>query len=75
MSENVCAVCQRRMSAHTIEDVQKCSSEFSVIELERTANEECISCGDPGDVNDPVTGDYYCHGCFAWISQLNDEGK
>lgn len=70
--DNICAVCFRRFSVHTLGEVKECTEKFGYVELERTANQECISCGVPADLNDPVSGEYYCHGCFSWIAQLND---
>lgn len=72
--DNICAICHRRISAHSIEEVQKCSSEYSMLEIERTANELCISCGCPSDLCDP-NGEFWCNGCLAWTTQLNDEGS
>lgn len=72
MTDNICAVCYRRISAHTIEEVVACQEKFGYVELERTANEECISCGCSSDLRDPTTGLYWCNSCLAWSSQLND---
>lgn len=75
MGDNICAVCNRRISAHSLEEVKQCTEQWDYVELERTANELCISCGDPSDIVDPATNNYYCHGCFMWMAQLNDESK
>lgn len=74
MSDNICSICFRRISAHTITEVKECTSKFSIVELERQANQECISCGVPADLLDPISNEYYCHGCLQWLTQLNDGG-
>jgi len=73
MSDNVCAVCYKRFSAHTIEEVRECTKKFGYVELERTANKLCVSCGSESDFIDPSTNEYYCNPCMMWMCQLNDE--
>ena len=72
MGDNICAVCMRRISHHTIEEVADCTDKYRMIELERLANKECCSCGESADLQDP-NGEYWCHGCLSWQTQRNDE--
>lgn len=72
MTENVCAVCLRRISAHTIKEAAECTRKFGMVEVERTANKLCISCGSESDLLDP-NGTYWCNSCLAWQAQRNDE--
>jgi hypothetical protein len=71
MPDNICSICLRRISAHTLDEVKKCTDKFRMVELERTANKECVSCGDPADLAD-TDNIYWCHSCLMWRSQLND---
>jgi hypothetical protein len=75
MIDNICAVCFRRISAHTVREVAICQEKFGYVELERTANKLCVSCGCPSDLLDPCTNEFYCNGCLMWQTQLNDEGS
>lgn len=71
MSNNICSVCMRRFSEHSLQQVKECTEQFALVELERQANGECISCGDSADIQD-INGTYFCHGCLMWLTQLND---
>jgi len=69
----ICSICKRKIPDHTVAEAEECSRQFALVELERTANKLCISCGCPSDMMDPNTNEYWCHSCMMWSSQLNDE--
>jgi hypothetical protein len=71
----LCSICFKRIDKHTIEEARECTAKHEMIELERTANELCVSCGCPSDLLDPHTNEYWCNGCLSWTNQLNDERK
>ncbi len=72
MPDNICAICLRRISAHTIEEVKYCQDKYQLLEVERFANKECCSCGAPADMIDTDEKNFWCNGCLAWQTQLND---
>lgn len=70
MADNICAICFRRISKHSLEEVKACTEKFQMEELERMANKECCSCGCPADLQD-INEVYWCNVCLQW----NSEGK
>lgn len=71
----ICSICNKKVFDHTVEDARVCNEKIFNIQLQRVADEKCYSCGSDPDITDPNTGELWCHGCFAWYAQLNDEGS